>query len=65
MKKLIRGLARVCGLLGVLGLALSALPAFAAVGLSSPNNNALYLAPASAIPVKAMNKWGQCNFFVS
>jgi RHS repeat-associated protein len=37
----------------VLVLGLLPLPAFAAVSLTSPNNNALYLAPAAAIPVKA------------
>ena len=50
MKKLIRGLVRV---LGLLCLVLTALPAWSAVSLSSPANNALYLAPASAIPVRA------------
>jgi RHS repeat-associated protein len=50
MKKLIRELARVSGLLC---LAMVALPAWSAVSLTSPNNNALYLAPAAAIPVKA------------
>lgn len=50
MKKLIGELARVSVLLC---LVLGALPAWSAVSLSSPNNNALYLAPASAIPVRA------------
>jgi hypothetical protein len=50
MKKLIRGLARISGLLC---LVLTALPAWSAVSFSSPTNNALYLAPASAVPVRA------------
>jgi RHS repeat-associated protein len=50
MKKLIKELARISG---VLCLAMLALPAISAVSLTSPNNNALYLAPVAAIPVKA------------
>jgi RHS repeat-associated protein len=50
MTKLIGALARVSG---VLCLVLTALPAWSAVSLSSPTNNALYLAPAAAIPVRA------------